>query len=333
MKPSSQPSPSPESAESADLLDMLEKSLTVAGQSDNSLPSRIRAIGEAAATSDAIFSEWLPNRDDRLCPDSGEKRLTTKQVSSQVAIALNRATQLLHRSLLPALANEQIWIASLDGMDAGQRTWLRSTFTRQLFPLLIPLAVDPGRPFPQINGSTLNLLVVLRGHARDVALDGPALALVEVPESLDRWLPVRSIEDHDEPSSWFSMDRYQPGTYAWSEEVMRACVDLLFPGMVVDGSFLFRVLYAHTNNVTKNSAFAGRDPSPAVARLDVEEAMPVPVRRWLIRHLNPPDHTVMRSLPPMALGDLIAMADRLPAREGRVQRWLRAAWQSLFGHI
>src|SRR5262245_6089308 len=95
---------------------------------------------------------------------------------------------------------------------------LRERFLEEIFPVLTPLAVDPGHPFPYISSLSLSIAVVLQDP------DGAErFARVKVPPLLPRLVEV------------------EPGGYVLLEEVMRANLDLLFPGMRVTATDLFRV--------------------------------------------------------------------------------------------
>ncbi|MBM3214372.1 polyphosphate kinase 1 [Candidatus Poribacteria bacterium] len=94
-------------------------------------------------------------------------------------------TCLLHE-LLPALREEGISILEMGELTPEQAAWAEDYFHRQVFPVLTPLAIDPGHPFPQLRSGTLNLAIRLLGPNR--RQDAPYFAVVQVPRGLSRFV-------------------------------------------------------------------------------------------------------------------------------------------------
>src|SRR5690606_34029492 len=93
-------------------------------------------------------------------------------------------------------------------------------FESQVFPVLTPLAVDPGHPFPYISNLSLSLADALRDPVKGTE----HFARVKVPKSLPRWVPVGRL-NHFVPL----------------EQVIGANLGALFPGMDIVGSWTFRL--------------------------------------------------------------------------------------------
>src|SRR3712207_1766985 len=94
---------------------------------------------------------------------------------------------------------------------------LRERFTREVLPILTPLAIDPAHPFPHISNLSLNLLIVIDdddGHK--------AMARVKVPNTIDRF--VRLAEESPDGK------RRPEVRLVKIEEVIAANLDELFPG-------------------------------------------------------------------------------------------------------
>jgi polyphosphate kinase len=125
----------------------------------------------------------------------------------------------------PALAREGIRLSSWGELGDDDRQRLSAAFHERIFPVLTPLAVDPGHPFPYISDLSLNLAVVLDDPSdRDRVETGRRFARVKVPSSLPRFMVV--------PDG----DRFVP-----LEQVIAAHLATLFPGMVVLEQYAFRV--------------------------------------------------------------------------------------------
>src|SRR6185436_15699853 len=112
-------------------------------------------------------------------------------------------------------------------------------FTEIIFPILTPLAFDPGRPFPHISNLSLNLAVSIRD-----ARGEERFARVKVPDSLPALVPLTRPRNHKH-----KVRKTRPKeSYVWIEEVIAANLDALFPGM--------HVVEAHPFHVTRDADIA-----------------------------------------------------------------------------
>src|SRR6516162_139704 len=128
----------------------------------------------------------------------------------------------LRDELLPALEREGIRVLDISSVSAKERAALDSYFLQEVFPVLTPLAFDPGRPFPHISSGSLNLAVVVGDNQGT-----ENFARLKVPESLPRLVPVNPAAQLVRPSK-----SPMPGsTFVWLEQLIAANLPLLFPGM------------------------------------------------------------------------------------------------------
>src|SRR5688572_29457933 len=115
--------------------------------------------------------------------------LTPQQQLDAIA---ERHAQLLERQqacladLLDGLGQQDVRLVDVDSLSASEFSALDEYFEREVFPVLTPLALDPGHPFPYISNLSLSLAVRLR----DTETGAEHLARVKVPKSLPRWVPV-----------------------------------------------------------------------------------------------------------------------------------------------
>ena len=121
---------------------------------------------------------------------------------------------------MPALAANGIRLSSWDELDDDDEKFMVETFEQRIFPVLTPLAVDPGHPFPYISNLSLNLAVLLR----DPVTGERRFARVKVPDLLPRFVVMPDGE------------RFVP-----LEQVIAAHLGQLFPGMEVESTDTFRV--------------------------------------------------------------------------------------------
>jgi polyphosphate kinase len=132
-----------------------------------------------------------------------------------------RQSRCLEKDLRPALAEHGIRIVRYDDVDRRERASLDERFQQQIFPVLTPLAVGLGRPFPYISNLSLSLGVVVRDPVSAVE----TFARVKVPkEMLPRFVPVGDGR-----------------TFVPLEQLIAGNLDTLFPGMEILDRAVFRV--------------------------------------------------------------------------------------------
>jgi polyphosphate kinase len=146
---------------------------------------------------------------------------TIAVIRSQVRDQIGRQGRCLDHDLRPALAEHGISIVGCDTVGKSERAVLDERFRRQIFPVLTPLAVGLGRPFPYISNLSLSLGVVVR----DPVGGHEAFARVKVPkEMLPRFVPVGDGR-----------------TFVPLEDLIAKNLDALFPGMEIVDHAMFRV--------------------------------------------------------------------------------------------
>ena len=125
--------------------------------------------------------------------------------------------------LRPLLEREGIHFLESGDWTPQIRTHLARHFSRQICPVLTPLAFDPGHPFPVISNLSKNLAVVVRHGGRT------KFARLKLPDVLPRFIQLpESLAPH-------------PTTFVFLEDVVRENIRELFPETDVKGAYLFRV--------------------------------------------------------------------------------------------
>jgi polyphosphate kinase len=163
--------------------------------------------------------------------DSGDKGPYTAQTFERLSNSAHdmvaRQYAIYNDDLLPEFARLGILIVSHADRSPEQRRWVKAYFEREVRPLLIPVALDPSHPFPQVANKSLNFIVRLSGH--DAFGRENDIAIVKVPRVLPRFIhmPSRGV---DKGTSFVSLS-----------SVIRAHLDELFPGRVVGQFSQFRV--------------------------------------------------------------------------------------------
>lgn len=138
-------------------------------------------------------------------------------------------TATMHRiwreQLVPELEKAGIGFRLVRQLPAGQQKWVESYFTREVYPILTPLAVDPAHPFPVLLNKSLNLVVLLQDPRQPRRAH--RMAVVQVPRSLPRILRVPENEG--------------PRAYVFTADVVQSHLRELFPGLEVVHVSTFRV--------------------------------------------------------------------------------------------
>lgn len=137
--------------------------------------------------------------------------------------------------LKPKLEAEGIEVLFYDDLKKKQRKVLRKYFKKNIFPVLTPLATDPGRPFPHISNLSINLAVLVHDPEH-----GERFARIKVPQIYSRLIPIPKEEAADELVE-LGLSARDSTTFVWIEEVVKANLDMLFPGMEILAAYPFRV--------------------------------------------------------------------------------------------
>jgi len=217
---------------------------------------------------------------------------------------LARERECLHERLLPALEEKGIRLVHMSDLAPPEWNSVDAFFESEVFPVLTPLAVDPGHPFPYVSNLSLSLAVEIRDP--DGGTDH--FARVKVPKSLPRWV------------SFGRGNHFVP-----LEEVIGANLGSLFPGMQVLGWWAFKVTRYSDLELDKTvdepedllamieeQVFQRRFGE--VVRLEVQDDMPPHIRTLILEELRESE-----ALPGLALterdmyeaGSLLELGDVL----------------------
>ncbi len=199
--------------------------LTEASNSKRPLLDRFRFLGIVASNIDEFYGVRVAGIQDQQV--AGVRTPGPDGRTPDVQLALIReATDLLTESaqeswgtLIEELRSAGLPLRRWSDLDAAEQSILTERFTREIFPVLTPLAVDPGHPFPLISSLSLSLAVRLRAHGGEEI----SLARVKVPTILGRIV------------------QFGNGDWILMEELIFAHLDLLFPGTEIVDAHLFRV--------------------------------------------------------------------------------------------
>ena len=177
--------------------------------------------------------------------DGRTPRAALAEIRKRVEALNERQTRLWSRDLCPALAREGIVVAGVEELTEEELVELAARFEQEVYPVLTPLAVGPGQPFPYISALSLSLAVFVR----DPDTGEERLARVKVPEGLPRFMEVGAR-----------------GVFVPLEDVIAHFLGSLFPQMEVSEPTVFRV--------TRDADFEVSDEAD-----DLLEAVQIELRR------------------------------------------------------
>ncbi len=180
-------------------------------------------------------------------PDGMSPRAQLVAIRREYKRLLNDGHRCLEK-LLPRLEQEGIFVRDYAGLTAGQLRGAAKYFSETVFPVLTPLALDPGRPFPHISNLSLNLAVLIRDHSGQ-----EKFARVKVPDSLPQLVLLNGSSKINPKKA-----RAKRVDLVWLEQVIAANLAALFPGM--------EILESHPFHIT-------RDADMAIKELEAEDLL------------------------------------------------------------
>jgi polyphosphate kinase len=223
-------------------------------------------------------------------------------------------------ALRPQLATKGVHLLDYIDLNQEQRTYLQTYFEEQIFPVLTPLAIDPGHPFPYISNLSLNLAVVIQ----DPATGEELFARVKVPKILPRFLPLPEHlrrQQKDVPATWTAVPL---------EQVIAHNLGSLFPGMNIQEYYPFRITRDGDLEVAEDEAddlllaieqeLRKRRFGGSIVRLEVHASMPELVRDTLRQEMDLAENDVYEVEGLLCLSDLF-MPTNLPLPELKDPVW------------
>jgi polyphosphate kinase len=255
--------------------------LELAEQEDLPLLERAKFLAIFTSNLDEFFTIRVAGLHDQVdagLSDPGPDGRTPSQVIDELReriVELNeRQTRCSQNSVRPALAEHGIAVVSMDDVPEAECAALNERFRRQIFPVLTPLAVGLGRPFPYISNLSLSLAILVRDPQTQVT----TFARVKVPkEMLPRFVPVGGST-----------------TFVTLEQLIAANLDALFPGMEIVEHGFFRVTRDADFDISDEAddllraveAELRRRRFGEVVRLEVDSAMSTALRAELTQALE-----------------------------------------------
>ncbi len=236
------PEPAPDLRSSALYLNRelswLEFNARVLAEADSEvvpLLERLKFHAIVASNLDEFFMVRVAGLKQQLTGEVGEIPADGMTVAEQLAAISTRVHDLvaaqssgLANNLLPRLAEQGILLIKPETLGQEALAQLDQRFYSEVFPILTPIAIDPGHPFPHLRNKSLNLGVMFTREGTETAF-----GVVQVPMMLPRLLEVPGVKAADG----------QPAKHAFMllEDLIARHVGAIFPGTKLKGVYAFRV--------------------------------------------------------------------------------------------
>lgn len=228
------------------------------------------------------------------------------EIEKEVRPLVDSLQEYWNHHIVPELEESGISVTSCAKLTAAERAKLSEYFEQQIFPVLTPLALDPGRPFPYISNLSLSLAVTIKDTEGETRF-----ARVKVPGILPRLLRIDTILANPADNGNHGDIRF-----IWLEDLIRSNIGRLFPKMKILEAYCFRLtrdtdieiqedeaddLLEQIEENIKQRMFGN------VVRLEVDREMPAKMIETIVTNLEIQFSDVYPLVPPLGLSDVMSL--------------------------
>ena len=275
------------------LLEFQRRVLAEARDPANPLLERVKFLSIVSSNLDEFFMVRVSGIRKQIYAGVTNPTHDGMTPAQQLAAIRKNATQLmieerdcwLHE-LLPQLNQAGVFLMDYKDLNERQRQSVESYFKEVIFPVVTPLAFDPGHPFPHISNLSLNLAVLIKDKKGK-----EHFARIKVPSTLPRFIPIKRSSGGARKDGTSPYNHY----FVWIEQVIAANLEAFFPGM--------KVMEVHPFRVTRDADMVIQELEAAdlletmeqsirqrrfgtVLRLTINTGMPEHIRSLLIENLE-----------------------------------------------
>ncbi len=286
-------------------LEFNERVLEEARDTRHPLLERVKFLSIVGSNLDEFFmirvagiQEQVRANYVELSPDGMTPSQQLKAIHDRVSIMVSEMRDCFWKDLHPALAAAGIHLSKMNELRQEDRAKLADLFAREIFPVLTPLAFDPGHPFPYISNMSLNIAAVVSTPAGE-----ERFARVKVPDVIPRLVQIPNGDG-------------QPVRFVWLEDLISENLGLLFPGMNIKESYVFRVTRNADMEIQEDEAedlinsieesLRMRRYGSAV-RVAVQNEMPARIRDILTVNLDVLPDGIYELQPPLGISHLMQL--------------------------
>jgi polyphosphate kinase len=295
-------------------LEFFRRVLEEANDESNPLLERVKFLAIVGSNLDEFFMVRVAGLKQQIAAGVVEPSIDGLTPAEQLAAIRKAVSKLLAAAracyqddLLPRLAEAGIHLLVYGDLDQRQQAYVEKYFAQVIFPVLTPLAFDPGRPFPHISNLSLNLAVLIRDRSGK-----EHFARVKVPGTLPRLVPLRRSSGGVRKDGTTPHSHY----FVWLEQVIAANLEALFPGMDILASHPFRVVRDADILIQELEAddlletmeqSVRRRRFGSVVQLSLNKATPTDIRDILRENLEVERRDIYTIDGPLGLSDLMGL--------------------------
>lgn len=287
------------------ILSFNQRVLSLAEREDYPLLERLRFLCIVAANLDEFFEVRMAQQLQAVREGVSQGIVSAQsfvQISNKAHALVERQYQLFNDVLMPALAKQRIHLVSGTVRTPAQIQWVAQYFNKEVKPLLMPVALDPSHPFPQVANKSLNFIVELE-YAHNLERN---IAIVRVPRVVPRLVAMPARVSGGEQC------------FVSLTSIIRANLDDLFAGAKILNFSQFRVtrnsdLALDEDDVVNlrtalREELAHRQYGEAM-RLEVTQECNDELAQFLLEQFDLPEPALYRVNGPVNLGRLIQLPD------------------------
>ena len=228
-------------------------------------------------------------------------------IEREVQKLFKQIHELWINEIIPNLKKNNIVIADIDELTDEERNKLTQYFHKEIYPVLTPLAFDPGRPFPYISNLSLSFALLVKKKTGE-----KSFARVKIPDILPRLLRVEKIIGKKSTNG----EGEYCAKFVWIDDLIKSNLPILFPGV--------EIIYAHRFRITRNTDLEIQEDEAddllelieenikrrrfgSVIRLEVEKEMPQFMIDTLTENLEIKANDVHIIDGPLGLSDIMLL--------------------------
>lgn len=305
-------------------LEFFRRVLDEAKNEHNPLLERVKFLAIVGSNLDEFYMVRVAGLKQQIDAGLIDPSADGATPAEQLAAIRKAATRLMAESrvclreqIMPALDQAGIHLLDYAALNDAQKARVDEYFDQVVFPVLTPLAVDPGRPFPHISNLSLNLAVIIRDRKGQ-----ERFARIKVPDTLARFTPIKRSSGSVRKDGTVPYHHY----FVWLEQLIIAQLNRLFPGMEVVEAHPFRVVRDADIDIQELEASDLLESMEAsvrqrrfgtVVRVAINHAMPAHIREILIENLEMDRNDLYPIDGPLGLSSLMSLygIDRYELKE------------------
>lgn len=177
-------------------LEFNQRVLDEAKDNTNPLLERLKFLAISSSNLDEFFMVRVGSLYSQIQVGFEEKEVSGLTPSEQIEKILDKVRQMIsdqyktYEHLYDHLGARNIRIFTYDIMNEEQLNFINDYYKNILYPVLTPMVIDSGRPFPLLLNKTLNIGVILKSNKSNQEV----FATIQVPSVLDRLVPIPGEE-------------------------------------------------------------------------------------------------------------------------------------------